>query len=121
MGVLDEMKEIGDLIKKAGDIELYRKIVKLEGEVTELTRDKRRAEEKNEELQRALKFKTELEFREPFYWLKGDSVPYCPVCWEDKTKAVHIVYSHRNSHGEYWDCKTCRSSFTTHGIANKPY
>jgi hypothetical protein len=45
MGILDEMKEIGDLIKKAGDVELYRRINKLEGEVIDLSRDKRRAEE----------------------------------------------------------------------------
>jgi hypothetical protein len=42
MGVIDDVKEVGDLIKKYNDIELNRKIVNLEGEVLDLTRDKRR-------------------------------------------------------------------------------
>jgi len=121
MGVLDDVKEIGDLIKKAGDIELYRRIVKLEGEVIDLTRDKRYLEEKNEELQRELRFRGALEFKGPFYWLKGDGVPYCPKCWEDNAKPVHVIYSHRNPHGEYWRCAICRTDFTTHSVANRPY
>ena len=121
MGVLDEIKEIGDLIKKAGDIELYRRIVRLEGEVIDLTRDIRHLQQANGELQEALKFKGEVVFREPFYWLKGDPAPYCPICWEKEAKAVHIVYSHRNVHGEYWDCKACGAHFTTHGVSTKPH
>lgn len=37
MGPLENIKEVADLIKKAGDIELYRKIAESEGEVIELT------------------------------------------------------------------------------------
>jgi hypothetical protein len=33
MGVVENMKEVADLIKKIGDIELNRKIVNLEGEL----------------------------------------------------------------------------------------
>jgi len=119
MGILDEMKEIGDLIKKAGDIELYRRINKLEGEVIDLTRDRRRAEEKVEELERALKFKQDLFFSAPFYWLGGDRVPYCPVCWEDKKKPIHVVYNHTNNSGEWWDCNVCKTNFNTRGIRGR--
>ncbi len=116
MGILDEMKEVGDLIKKAGDIELYRRINKLEGEVIDLSRDKRRAEEKVEELERALRFKGDSKFKEPFYYLEGDKTPYCPVCWEDEHKAVHAVY--RNTHNaiQYWDCPNCDAKFSAHGM-----
>lgn len=116
MGILDEMKEVGDLIKKAGDIELYRRIVKLEGEVTELTRDKRRGEEKIEELERALKFKGELTFTEPFYWLEGDKTPYCPVCWEDKHKAIHVHFHNSHNAIQYWDCPNCKANFAARGM-----
>jgi hypothetical protein len=66
-----KMKEIGDLIKKAGDIELYRRINKLEGGVIGLSRDKRQAEEKVEGLERALRFKGDLKFKDPYYWAGG--------------------------------------------------
>lgn len=107
MGVVENMKDVAELVKKFNDIDLNRRILNLENEVLDLSRDKRRAEEKVEELERTLKFKGELKFKEPFYWLQGDAVPYCPACWEDKNKAVHIAYSHKNNAGEYWHCNTC--------------
>lgn len=119
MGVVEDVKEVADLIKKFNDIDLNRRILSLENEVLDLSRDKRRAEEKVEELERSLRFKAQLQFREPFYWLENDDTPYCPACWEDKKKAVHVVYSHRNNYGQYWSCKTCGADFTTHGIANR--
>jgi hypothetical protein len=72
MGVVDNMKEVSDLVKKFNDIELNRRILALENEVLDLSREKRRAEEKIEELERALRLRKELYFSEPFYWSKGD-------------------------------------------------
>src|SRR5579862_1756398 len=94
MGVVENMKEMADLIKKLGDIELNRKILTLETEVLDLTRDKRRLEEKVEELEKTMKLKKDLYFSEPFYWVKGDATPYCPSCWEAKASAVHVVFGH---------------------------
>jgi hypothetical protein len=111
MGLLDEMKEVGDLIKKAGDIDLYRRIVKLEGEVTELTRDKRRGEDRIEELERALKFKNELKFEDPYYWLDGDPAPYCPACWSGKRQATHIVTVREQLKYDKHQCPSCKHIF----------
>jgi hypothetical protein len=69
VGVLEDMKEVADLVKKFNDIDLNRRILKLENEVLELSRGKRRAEEKVEELQRTLNFQKELVFKKPFYYL----------------------------------------------------
>jgi hypothetical protein len=44
MGVVENMKDVADLIKKIGDIELNRKILTLENEVLDLSREKRRLE-----------------------------------------------------------------------------
>ncbi len=65
MGAVENIKEVADLVKKFNDIELNRRILKLEEEVLDLTRDKRRADDKVEELQRALTFKGELKFKDP--------------------------------------------------------
>jgi chaperonin cofactor prefoldin len=54
MGVVENMKDVSDLVKKFNDIELNRRILTLENEVLDLSRDKRRAEEKVEELERTL-------------------------------------------------------------------
>ena len=119
MSVLENMKEVADIVKKIGDIELNRKILTLETEVIELTREKRRADERVEELERTMKFKAELSFKEPFYWMPGDAVPYCAHCWEDARKAVHVIYGHSNSSGQYWHCPNCKTHYTTHNIPGR--
>lgn len=102
MGVVENVKDVAELIKKFGDIELNRKILTLETEVLDLTRDKRRAEEKVEQLERSLQFKEKLTFREPYYYLEGDSAPYCPGCWESTRVAVHVA-----THPTYMSMKQC--------------
>jgi len=114
MGVLDNMKDVADLIKKAGDIELYKKIVAAEDEVRELTRENRRLEDRALELEEAVRFKDAIEFKAPFYYLKeGDQTPFCPSCWEEKEKRpVHVVliFGHEGGRSR-WDCPVCKNTF----------
>ena len=92
MGVLENLKDVADLVKKAGEIELYKKISAAEDEVRELTREKRRLEDKVEELERAFRFQQEVVFKAPFYYLKeGDQTPYCPRCLEKDKHPIHLV------------------------------
>lgn len=109
MGVVENMKDVADLVKKFNDIELNRRILNLENEVLDLSREKRRTEEKVEELERALKFKEELKFREPFYWREGDNAPYCPGCWESKRTAVHTT-AHPMFQGQKL-CPACKQAY----------
>jgi hypothetical protein len=91
MSMIEEVKEIADLIKKVGDADLYRRIVNLEAEVIELTRNNRHLGQKVEELQDSLKISKKLTFKDPYYWVEGDPTPYCPACWDSKKLATHIV------------------------------
>ncbi len=108
MKVIDDVKEIGDLIKKYNDIELNRKIVNLEGEVQDLTRDKRRLESKVEELAAVVEMKQNLVFKAPFWWLENDETPYCASCWENQKKAIHVVLRVDVADHISWDCPTCK-------------
>jgi hypothetical protein len=110
MGVLENAKEVADLIKKVGDIELYRKIVALEGEILDLTREKRQAEQKAEELERILSLKKELVFEEPFYWFTGDKTPFCAACWDSKSATVHLKHV-PGGLDTRWDCPVCKQTF----------
>jgi hypothetical protein len=107
MGVIENMKEVADLVKQIGDIELNRKILNLEKEVHELTRDKIRLETKLQEAEALLKKKEELKFREPFFYAEGDSVPYCPACWPAKNIAVHLHFHFDREDATRWDCPHC--------------
>jgi hypothetical protein len=112
MGVVENMKDVADLVKKFNDIELNRRILNLENEVLDLARAKRRGEEKIEELERTLKFKAALEFKEPFYWLDGDTVPFCPNCWEKSHQPIHVV-NLWTEHGQTrHECPSCKTPYT---------
>jgi len=112
MGVVENLKDVADLVKKTGEIELYKKIVAAEDEVRELTRDRRRLEDEVEELRRALRFQEEIVFNAPFYVQReGDQTPYCPRCWEKDKHAVHVVLRFDHSDRTCWQCPACDKSF----------
>jgi hypothetical protein len=87
MSLIENLKEAADLAKKLGNIDLYKKIVELEGEIIEVTRQKLHLESKVEELQKQLSLKARMSFSQPFYCQEGDPVPFCPRCYEKETIA----------------------------------
>lgn len=111
MGAVENIKEVADLVKKFNDIDLNRRILALENEVLDLSREKRRLEERTEELERTLRLQQEIAFDEPYCWLTGDSIPFCPACWEDKHKAVHLVFSFDNGRVARHDCPVCKHGY----------
>jgi hypothetical protein len=112
MGLIDNMKELADLIKKAGDVDLYRKIVESEGEVMDLTREKRQLEDRVRELEGLLALQKIMVFKEPFFWQEGDGTPFCPACWEDKRAAIHLFLVFDNLERIRRDCPACKSVYT---------
>ena len=111
MGIVENIKDAADLAKKVGDLELYRKIVHLEGEVMDLTRENRQAEQKIEQLQKQLALKAKMTFKEPFYYQDGDTVPFCPSCFEKDNRAVHLIFHFDNEERTRWDCTGCKQVF----------
>jgi hypothetical protein len=101
VNVVAEVKEIADLVKKVGDIELYRRIVNLESEVMELTR-------RNRELEEAISVAKEMRFKKPFWYADGEGDPYCPACWEGPKIRSHLLPPHPdyNSNDSYV-CPQC--------------
>jgi hypothetical protein len=105
------VKEVADVIKKAGDIELYRKIIEAEGEIIELTRKNRHLEEEVQQLKEKLALRGAMQFKEPFYYQKGDQTPYCPACWETKQAAVHVTLIYDEPIETRWDCPHCKQMY----------
>jgi len=111
MSVVENLKQIADLIKKAGDIELYRKIIESEGEAIELTRENRRLEDRVAVLEKTLSLQKKMVHKPPFYFQEGDPTPFCSPCWENKKLAIHVLFAHDNEYEVRWDCPTCKQMF----------
>lgn len=89
MGAVENVKDIAGLIRKFNDIDLNRRILELEEGVMDLTRDKRRAEDRIDELERGLKFKGEVVVKDGLYWVGNDG-PYCTACRDAKKMAIRL-------------------------------
>ncbi len=113
MGLIDNLKDVADLVRKAGDTELYRRITALEGEVIDLTRANRHLELENEDLKGKLAVRAAMTFKPPFWYVEGDDVPYCPQCWEADAKQVHLQGPDEVGAGMRFDCPNCKQMFIT--------
>ena len=91
MSIVDNAKEIAALVQKLGNIDLYRKIVDLEAEIIELTRQKREVEDKLAEIQRGGEIIGRLRFDSPFYVNTDGSELYCARCIEADRRAIHVA------------------------------
>lgn len=113
MSIIDNVKEVADLIQKVGDMELYRKIVDLKAEIVELSRNNMKLEQENSELRAKLEIKENMEFRQPFYFLGDDKIPYCPLCWESEQKAIHLMGPKKTPHKNnvWYRCPNCENNF----------
>ncbi len=112
MSIIENTKEIAELVKKLGNIDLYRRIVELEGEIIEISRQKLHLEQRVDELEKSAKLKAQMQFKAPLYYQEGDRTPYCPTCFEKDSRAIHLV-CYDSGQGQRWYCKSCKEEFYT--------
>ncbi len=111
MGIIDNAKEIASLVQKLGDIDLYRKIVELEGEIIELTREKRQLDEKLADITRSQTIIADLHFDAPFYTNADGSELYCARCIEAEGRAIHVAKGELEMRRRVYFCPQCKSKF----------
>lgn len=116
MGAAEYVKDLAEFVKKFNDIELNRRILKLEEEVIDLTREKRRAEERVEELERSVKFKGELVVRDGLYWA-GEDGPFCTACWDAERKAIRLKRLPLPVHHHRLQCPHCETLYSQRTVS----
>ena len=107
MGAIENVKEVAKLVKDLGNIELYRQILDLQGEIMELTQANRELQTQITRLEDTLSAVGKMTFRSPFYYSSGDDVPHCPRCWEVDRKAVHLPPACPTMAGPIYTCPQC--------------
>ncbi|MGE1560408.1 hypothetical protein [Pantoea septica] len=75
------------------------------------------AEQKNKELEEKLKDKDTFTFKSGVYWKDGDDTAFCPKCWENDGKKLHMLARLRKYGGmgssvekPNWYCRVCKTS-----------
>jgi hypothetical protein len=123
LSILENTKEIAELVKKLGNIDLYRKIVELEGEIIEVSRQKLQLEQKVDQLEKSVRVRVQMRFKAPLYYQESDNIPFCPTCFEKDGLATHLLdYGIFNSAQKgprgQWYCMCCENTFYADSAQN---
>lgn len=111
MGVLENAREIAELIKKYNDQSLYQRIVDLRDEVFALKEENLSLKQEIQEARRKLEIKGRLSWRAPFYMIAAEGSedgPYCQRCWDVDAKLVRL----HSDGNDQWLCRGCDQMFT---------
>lgn len=112
MSIIDNVKEVVTLVQKLDDIELYRKIVELEGDIIELTRVNRELEENISKLLKGNEVISKLKFDSPFYSNEDGSELYCAKCIESEQLPIHLAKTTDLKMGRrIWMCPQCKTEY----------
>lgn len=94
MGIIENAKEVAELVKKYNDLDLYQKIIDLRDEIFNLREENLSLKEKNKELENAFNIRGKITREDTVYYLtteNGEKLgPYCMTCWDDDKKLINV-------------------------------
>lgn len=94
MDLVNNIKNLADLVKKAGDIELYSKVIDLQAQALDLQEEISRLRNENNELKKANDIENSIEYHvDPYLTLKTDTnnIKYCVACWANGKKTCYFT------------------------------
>jgi regulator of replication initiation timing len=107
MSIIENIKSIANILQKADNIELYRKILDLQTDAMELVEQNYELKNEVRELKNKLSFRGNLIHRNNKYWKLNDQGdedgPFCTTCWDVKELLVRL---HILNNG-YVTCHNC--------------
>lgn len=63
-------------------------------------------------LEKQLQEQQKVSFSRGLYWAEEDSTPFCPVCFENDKKCIHLIHHESTQdYSGYFHCKVCTNSF----------
>jgi hypothetical protein len=112
MGIYDALKDGVEVVQKAGNIEVMKKLLDAQKEALELFDENRRLKEENAALKQQRDVSERLTHDGKRYWLKGtksEEGPYCQTCWDVDRRLVRLVVtSDRDTDGKFYGfCAYC--------------
>ena len=126
MGLYDGIKDVANIIQKADNIELYKKLIDLCAQALEMQEELAMLKLENRELKEQKSIADKIErHEEPYITLKNDvpHILYCSHCWDSNRK---LIQGKCNSSGQMY-CPECKERFIydkdkhasrKHGISN---
>ena len=119
MGIIENAKEAVKLVQQIDNIDLYRRILDLQGEAIELIEELKKKEETISKLKDALALKGKMICEASAYYItddKGDKIdgPFCTKCFDVDHIACRIINAPKRGEGHSWEwvqCPKCKVPF----------
>lgn len=114
MSVISEIQAIGKILQKAGNIELYKKLLAIQERALEIMEQNESLRDENSKLKEKLKIKGSLRFENNMYYEvdeKGNKKdgPFCSRCWDKEDKLIRIHKPDENRLTRVYWCPECRT------------
>jgi hypothetical protein len=118
---LNTLRQIREMIKRSNDQELFKLILALQRDIFALESDNLKLNVELASLKRELGLREEMHMRPPYnyYFRDGDDVPFCPACWENGRKAIHLSAPEQLDCGIRRECRACRETYWEESIGGK--
>jgi hypothetical protein len=115
MSIIDQVRDVAKLAQEVGRMDLYKMVVELQSQVTELATEKFEAaqalvesRQRIADLEEKLRLKGQLEFRRGVYYLKredrSEDGPFCGRCWEADQLLIHV-----DGNNQHYHCRQCEN------------
>lgn len=107
MSIIDNIKDVANVVRKADNIDLYRQILDLQQEALELVEENYELKGKLREIRKSTELHEKLTFESNSYFIKDEHKkdgPYCATCWDYEDKLVRM-YEYGDNMGHY--CNVC--------------
>ncbi|TCV91718.1 RING finger protein [Biostraticola tofi] len=94
-------------------IDLLDDLVEVKSEFVSLKAVLLSKDEEIQDLKDKLQGKNELKYDGLLYWKEGDTTAFCPICYENEGKVIHLNYwAGSNMYPPNWTCKVCKNGFS---------
>ena len=107
MSIIDNIKGVAEVVQKAGNFELYQKMLDVYKDALSLSDENKTLKLKIEELESKFKIKEEVYCERNALWIKkldkgGSDGPFCTRCWDVERILVRLVP--RSIYNDYYNC-----------------
>jgi hypothetical protein len=113
MGIIENAKEVAELVRKYNDLDLYQKILDLRDEIFALREENLALRERMKEFEKAQVIAKEIRRDGNVYRRRSsdgtESGPYCMTCWDADRKLVNVILS-KDRFGTHFRCGRCHKA-----------
>lgn len=111
MGLYDALKDLIDVAKKAGNLELYRQLSDLTDQIHDLQEENLKLKEEINNISKQKNVESHIiRHSQPFITLDNDEqhLPYCAICWTKEKKLYQMGKANYYGSMKLF-CKNCNN------------